>query len=299
MGATPDIAPWAIPAESLSAVIRLHDALTGALPLAGTRQLSDGPTVEELALESAFAGSLGPILRALYSAPNVAALASKTERQIYAAILDYYRANPARLEPLAEALAFYERLAFNVGGALGLHELGVPGNFDLADESILATIDERVEALATADGALSLPATTAAEIAAQVAAFTGEVAALPGALAAYALGRSVVRSGAIAATESVTMTRTAMVWVFYRNGVSALRFRTQRDDRVCPICEPLDRQEYQFQVGAADPTAAIPASERIPLHVGCRCFYQPVRVEIGDTIWVGTGGVGAPTGVGE
>lgn len=46
--------------------------------------------------------------------------------------------------------------------------------------------------------------------------------------------------------------------------VEKKRFMTAEDDRVCPVCAPLDGQEFDL------------SEDIIPLHVGDRCYWQPV-----------------------
>ena len=46
--------------------------------------------------------------------------------------------------------------------------------------------------------------------------------------------------------------------------VSPVVFNTEDDHRVCPICDPHDGVEYDFD----DPEKPLP-----PLHPNCRCYY--------------------------
>ena len=45
----------------MDTLVSLHDRLTAALPLAGSRRLGDGQTVQELVAEAAFAAAMRPV----------------------------------------------------------------------------------------------------------------------------------------------------------------------------------------------------------------------------------------------
>ena len=56
--------------------------------------------------------------------------------------------------------------------------------------------------------------------------------------------------------------------------IKKLKFVTQMDSRVCPICERLSLESSPgFQAGEYDPDLPIP---RIPVHFNCRCTYDVI-----------------------
>lgn len=73
--------------------------------------------------------------------------------------------------------------------------------------------------------------------------------------------------------------------VFRRSGVTALKWVTVGDERVCPICVPLDGKEVSTGADFKAPTGEI--GQHPPIHVGCRCYLIPTRVD-GFRIWNGS-----------
>lgn len=268
------------------AAARYHDALMAAMPLAGGRALRDGPTAGELVLEAGFARRLQPTLADLYRQPiqaGLEALMQQTRPEMVRSILGYYRERvelPGRLGDVARA---YGRMALNTGGQMGLEELGLIGQFEATDETVLAAVDTAVGRLTdTRRGARrSAVVTTAEDIANQVAARRDEgilpVDLIP-LLATWILGRVVVRSALIAATENVRLSRLGAVWAFAGNGVYGIRHECEASvDDLCRggICPALCGVEHVVG-GLRDPLGGIPSVELIPLHPRCRCRYAPV-----------------------
>jgi hypothetical protein len=268
-----------------AAAARYHQALSDGLALAGTRSPADGPTAGELLLESSFARAMQPALAGMYRRPieaNLTAMAEQSREEIARSVLAFYRERPDTLEPARLALARYARQGFEIGGQMGLDELGLPGQFELSDEyieGVLASHTGRLVATAR-QAQLSVAVTTAVEIGRAVdkQRETGLTAVdmLP-ALSAWVLGRTVIRSANIAATESVRMTRWGMAWAFVGNGIRGVRHECAADvERRCNgQCPPLCGTEYQLG-GVFNPMREIPSAGQVPLHPGCRCWYSPL-----------------------
>ena len=206
--------------ERPRAVERYHRALSAGLALAGSRALAEGPTAGELLMESGFGLAMRPALTRMYQRPideGLPAMMGMSREEIAGSVLGFYRERPDTLEEARRVLGRYARRGFELGGQMGLDELGLPGAFELSDEDIEEALEAHVLGLTAAeDGAeMSLAVTTAAEIGRRVAkerdAGLSVVEMLP-VLSAWVLGRTVIRSANIAATESVRMTRWGMVW---------------------------------------------------------------------------------------
>lgn len=267
------------------AAARYYLALTAGLSLAGTRSPVNGPTAGELLLESSFARALQPALAEMYRRPieaNLTEMAEQSRDEIARSVLAFYRQRPDTLEPARSALARYARRGFEMGGQMGLDALGLPGQFDLSDEHIEGVLASHQGRLTSTAGLaqLSVAVTTAEEIGRVVdKQREGGLSAadmLP-VLSAWVLGRTVVRSANIAATESVRMTRWGMVWAFVGNGIRGVRHECASDvERRCNgQCPPLCGVEYELGE-VFYPMREIPSAGQIPLHPGCRCWYSPL-----------------------
>ncbi len=271
----------------LAAVARYHAVLGRARRLAGTRALRDGPTAGELLLEDQWERDMRPALTAMYSRPITAGLETmmgQSRAAITRWVLAYYREREDILAPARATLGDYARRGFNLGGQMGLDELDLDGQFELTDETILEQVDAHVAGLVSAAPAapLSVAVTTAKEIGREVERRQEEgvelVDLLP-LLSAWVLGRTVIRSAMIAATESVRMTRWGMAAAFVGNGIGGVRHECEADvEQRCTsgACPPLCGTEYGLP-GVFNPMGGIPGAERIPLHPRCRCYYSPIQ----------------------
>lgn len=257
------------------------------MALAGTRALRDGPTAGELLLDNQYGRDLQPALAEVYRRPITDALETLVEQDGPArvrTVLGYYRERPDVVEPLARTTRGYGRRGFNLGGQMGLDELDLPGYFDLTDETILERLDTQAARLVDLrrGARLSLAVTTAEEIAGEVGLRTDEglsAADMLPLLSAWVLGRTVIRSALIAATENVRMTRWGMVWAFAGNGIRGVRHECEPDvDDRChsKICPPLCGTEYEL-TGVFHPMGGIPGAAQIPLHARCRCFWSSIQ----------------------
>lgn len=274
-------------ADKQAAAVRYHAAIGQARALAGTRSLADGPTVGELLLEGQWERSLRPALGELYRRPIAAGLPAMMgmgEAEIVRSVLDFYEEQPETLDGLQVVSERYARRGFDLGGQMGLDELGLDGQFALTDEDIVEQVLAHVERLMSTNRRvrLSLPATTAEEIGREVARRRDEgveLADLLPLLSAWVLGRTVIRSAMIAATESVRMTRWGMTSVFAGNGIRGVVHECEANvEYRCTsgACPPLCGTEYELG-GVLNPMGGIARSGQIPLHPRCRCFYIPLR----------------------
>lgn len=249
-------------------------------------QLEMGQTPDELRLENAFAPDMERVLNELYSQPLQNGLLAQ-EGDLADWTLDYYDNHPDLIALLSGVLFPYLVGAFNIGGQLALEALGINGTFALQDESVLGEIEDATNDLASINGQYSLLQTTANDLERQI---TGLEVGLSlfevfAALSLYIGGRALFRSRNIAETEAVRASRLGLLHAYQKNGVTVAIHRTQEDNRVCPICNPLNGNEYPLGIDGR--VAMIPFGEQIPLHTKCRCWYDfGERVEI-DEVWLG------------
>lgn len=266
-------------AKVIRAAARYHAALAAGLSLVGSRSLRDGPTETELLMESTFGHDLRPGLSAMYWRPIEAGLAELAEQdrdEIVRTVLAYYRDRPDVIAPAQATLGEYARRGFNLGGQMGLNELDLLGQFELSDEYIEGVLEAHVERLVSPrrQSSLSVAVTTAEEIGREVERQAEEglsVTDMLPALSAWVLGRTVIRSANIAATEAVRMTRWGMMWAFAGNGIRGVRHECEADvERRCTtgLCPPLCGTEYDLG-GVFHPMSEIPGASQIPLHPRC------------------------------
>lgn len=267
------------------AAARYHGALSAGMPLAGGRSLAEGPTAVELLLEGQWGRDLRPALAEMYRRPitdGIARMVEQGRNEIVRSVLAFYEERDDVISPMRNALGRYARRGFNLGGQMGLDVLGLEGWFELSDEHIEGALDEHVGRLVNLrrQAQLSVAVTTAEEIGRAVEKQRenglSAVEMLP-ALSAWVLGRTVIRSANIAATESVRMTRWGMVWAFAGNGIGGVRHECALDveQRCNGQCPPLCGVEYELR-GVFNPMGGIPSGGRIPLHSRCRCWYSPL-----------------------
>ncbi len=269
------------------ATARYHEAIGRARALAGSRALGDGPTAGELLLEGQWERALKPRLADLYRRPIAARLPAMWEMdaaEIAGAVLAFYGERPEALAGLRAVARRYARRGFDLGGQMGLDELGLDGQFALSDEEIIDQVLAQVDELMRVDGGaeLSLVATTAGEIGRELTRRRDEgveLADLMPLLSAWILGRTVIRSAMIAATESVRMSRWGMTSVFAGNGIRGVVHECEANvmDRCTSgTCPPLCGTEYVLG-GVLNPMSGISRAGWIPLHSRCRCWYSPLR----------------------
>lgn len=270
----------------IDSLISLHRRLTAALPMAGSRQLEDGPTAAELALEATFAARLESVLEELYRYPLRRGLANVPDENVQAWMREQL-ADPEATAVLVFVLMSYLPSAFDVGGQMALDELGIDAIFQLQDDEILDAIEAfATDTLADIDGDMSLTRTTADELATQVEAGREDGltnAALSAALATFITSRSLTRSVAIANTETVRFSRFGMSTTFNRNGVGFMELRNMPG--ACRICSGLEGERYPTTAGGV-------VVGPVPIHPGCYCYYVALieSTELPEEVWTGEGG---------
>lgn len=260
----------------MSALLDLHNQLTAALPLAGSRQLGNGQTARELVVESAFAAAMRPVLDELYRYPlqgGLTAVPEVAREELTAWLLAQYR-DPESTAVLSFTLRQHFERGFNAGGALALEALGLPGSFALTDEAVLAGMAETTVSFADPDGEISLTRTTANDLGRWIVngrAEGLEPSALAAVLASAITARTLGRSSNIAATETVRWSRRGLGVTYDRNGIEWMIYRTNAggsETGPCPICEPFNGRRLRASNGTV-------WYDLLPQHGGCVCYYEP------------------------
>jgi len=271
---------------------RVHDALTAALPLAGSRRLGDGgQTVQELRVEASFSRALRVPVYDTYRWPlrNGVTAVPELDRD---ALAEWVRgefttpAGRASTGNLADVLARYFVRSFEVGGVLALDLLGSQRPFQLRDGELRDLIDDVAASYTDPYADISLTNTTANDLARQIA--SGREAGLTAsaietALTTYTSGRALTRSSNIAATEMVSWSRKGLGTTYGRNGVEYMIYKTSRSRRgPCPICEPYEGQRLRASGGLV-------WFDLLPQHSGCVCYYLPDTAgwELPEEVWTG------------
>lgn len=253
-----------------ASLLNLDGLLKSSLYLIAGRNLATGPTAEEIELETDFAEGIESALHELYYYPlsgGLAAVPEGSETEVRRWLLSRYREEAATAAILL-LLANYLRRGVNVGGGIALDTLGLTGRFNLRNPAIIRQIGQVARQVATAGGNLSIVDTTAAELARQITGYrlaeltTKEAAE---SLATYVNGRIPVRADGIATTEGVRGTRAGLTMGYSRNGITYEVLRNQ--DGACPECQGYEGERFAtvdgFVLGV------------VPIHVFCRCFYEP------------------------
>lgn len=269
--------------KDMGTAVNLIKSFNDLSVLAGSRNITDGATTAELALQRDFSADLEPALADLYRLPLQGGLSGLPEdrEDLEAYILNLYD-DPATQLPLKLVLERYVEQAANIGGQIGLDVLGANDEFNLEDEGLIAELDAHSESLVLVDSDMSLTRTTANEMAYQISARraateTAESVILAE-LAAWINLRNVVRSIVIADTETVRITRRSMLWTYAFNGITSVIHNCEADvaDRCSSqLCPPLCGK--RFPINSGDVYANIPGGQTIPLHPYCRCWYEPER----------------------
>lgn len=252
--------------------------------------IEGGITPAEALLENEYSSALQTPLINLYHGPlaDIARALQVPPRELPAWLLQWYADHPSLVAALATVVGRYARRSFNLGGQMALGQLGITGHtFDLQDPAILAQIDTMTDDLTQPDGNMSLTRTTANELARQINAQRDDETTSPTGmvtvLGAYGIARSVIRTGIISMTEGVRLNRWGMAAAFVGNGVSTVTHECQLDvyERCgSNACPGLWGQAWRLY-SILDPMGDIPGESRIPIHIGCRCWY---KAELGS--WV-------------
>lgn len=270
--------------DIITPLLKLDDLLKSSLRLVGTRNLAEGATAEELDLEADVSEGLESSLVELYYYPlrgDISNVPEGSEDEIRRWALAQYR-EEAATAALLLLLINYLRRGVNVGGAMALDTLGLPGRFNLTNAGIIRQIERAAGQVATVGGRLSVVDTTAAELARQITDYRQlEMTAeeMNRAWSTYVNGRAPVRAVGIATTEGVKGTRAGLAMTYGRNGITYEILRNQAG--ACVECQGYEGERFAtvngFVVGV------------IPVHPGCRCFYEPDMDgwERPDEAWTG------------
>lgn len=95
---------------------------------------------------------------------------------------------------------------------------------------------------------------------------------------------STQRARLIAQTESTRVFAQGNVTHWQNNNVKAVRARTQNDKPVCPTCRGLNNQETELVAGVEPLFTWNGKTYRIPVHPGCRCFLQPIVMNVNNPL---------------
>lgn len=275
------------------ALIRNHDLHARLRAMLATRAIGlpyDGANQAELLLEGEWERETRAPLGDMYREPLAdggGAWMLDAARDRLREYLNWYYTqsdNGRRvIGAMQDTQSAYMRRAANLGGQMALDALGLDeaDDFDLTHDGLLEFIRTRAANMLDPDGDMSITATTREELVdyldrAEDGLSWEEVYA---GISAWVLARTAVRTHAIAATESVRMSRWGLALGYIGNGVKEVIHRCEPDVlEKCTsfVCPPLCSKH--FRLGSLfDPMAAIPGSVRIPLHPHCRCFYEPER----------------------
>lgn len=253
--------------------IDLYHQLTAALPHAAARQLADGQTLAELATEAAMTGALVAPLGEMYRYPfrgGVTAVPSTTDRAALAAWLILQLSDAEAAADLRAVLPAWVVRAYEVGGGLGLMELGIGGTFALRDEAVRAAIIAYVTGMTQVDGYHSLVDTTVNDLVVFLAnARAAEMAddELERALGEYSNRRSTIRAGLIALDQVIRWVNAALREVYERNRVTYEIYKTRpelTETGPCLTCLPYDGLSFPVKTGPL-----------LPQHGRCVCVYLP------------------------
>ena len=184
--------------------------------------------------------------------------------------------DPIALENLSELLL----IAANEGGQAAIDRLQVDKTFNLEDDT---SIRERVFDLAGIITVTSLNYLSTKIEQAKGDLLTPEEAVES--ILEEIPDVSRTRAKLIVDQEIANMAGRTEFEVFRRAGTLNLEWNTVMDERVCPICEPMDGQirsvGTDFLGGGGEP------SQHPPIHIRCRCFLTPKEVKP-TRVWTGS-----------
>jgi len=179
-------------------------------------------------------------------------------------------------------LKLYLEWAGNQGGQAGLDKLGINAVFALKDQRLIDYFDDYSKLLID-----SVDDYTKEWIAAKIqeGKDTGltpfEIQQL---LEEDGDAISAIRAERIVLTETNKEMSTIELDAARRNNILEKIWRTSLDERVCPICAPIEGEKQainaNFSIGSDIP----------PAHVSCRCYMEEVIPQdwiLPDKIWVG------------
>jgi SPP1 gp7 family putative phage head morphogenesis protein len=92
----------------------------------------------------------------------------------------------------------------------------------------------------------------------------------------YSRERVKQRAEITALNESSIVSNATQFDVYDKSGVVELRWVTSKDERVCPICKPLNNKVINVR---GNFTSGGETLKYPPAHINCRCFVEPVERE--------------------
>lgn len=183
-------------------------------------------------------------------------------------------------------LSAFFKFGADQGGQGALDKLGIEGIFGVTDDSWLKFLDDTENLLIA-----SVDQTTKKWIAGTLQ--TGLENQLSNLemrdlILTEAQGMSKERAQLIARTELANVMNQTELESYRRSKFTHKRWRTSRDERVCPICQPLDNLEIKID----DEFASLGrANQAPPIHPACRCFLQAIENDAwiigGKRVWFG------------
>lgn len=174
----------------------------------------------------------------------------------------------AFIEHGENTIGFYFRWGADLGGQSALDKLGIEGVFGVTNEAWLDFLEDAENLLIR-----SVDNTTKDWLAAMIKEGLDNqltVSEMRDMIETEAKGMTKHRAETIARTEIANVMSQTELESYRRAGYKKKRWRTSRDDRVCPICAPADNEEVP--VGSLFSTG----TDAPPAHPNCRCFIQAV-----------------------
>ena len=168
------------------------------------------------------------------------------------------------------------------GGQAAVDKLGIDGTFVLKNQKLIDYFDDHSRLIIN-----SVDSTTKEWVARQIQ-FGKDNLMSPREIVDLLIdeGKAIskVRAERIVLTETANAMMVVELETAKRNGIVEAIWRTSIDDRVCPICLPLEGSKVKigqnFGGGVAHP----------PAHVNCRCFVEeviPDDWDSGEGVWLG------------
>ena len=253
------------------------------------RQTDNELREEESALIDLFRDALAPILLAIYTAvlgSGVELSELTTEEEFRRAVEDSL---PEYVPSLDIVIDNYIQFAYSMGIGFALREMGAPDNGYLTDEEIRLRLAFYAEQNATQGGdpvpdedRTSILDVAISEITLKLKEWYElldedgeplsnlEIGAL---LLVYATERALVRSEAIAVTETDRFENRGILETFKRNRVRIVEFMIRpwlTTGGTCPICLPFAGEQYVLGIGSDVEDQDRP---ELPLHPYCVCIY--------------------------
>ena len=213
-----------------------------------------------------------------------------SDNKEWMAILDsFFKDNSFKVafeENSDSSIGLYFKWAADIGGQAGLDKLGIDAIFGVNDPAWFEFLENAENLLID-----SVDITTKEWIAGFLS-FGLDAQLTPMELGDLLMtevkGMSQTRAELIAQTELANVMNATELESYKRAGIQEKQWKTSRDERVCPICAPLEGKVIKTEVyfESQGVTALHP-----PIHPRCRCFLQAIEDawwEIGEKrVWTG------------